>query len=238
MRLTYFGFHAVFLLPALAVLAVGLSHSRRRLDATHWVGTALITVVALLYTTPWDNHLISRGVWGYGDGVVALRVWLVPVEELLFMLLQPLVVALWLYALALAVRSASVTTRDRLLGVAAGALVGAVGLVLYVFGGQTYYLGAILTWAAPVLALQWGFGWPYLWAVRRTFAFGVAVPTVYFCLADRVALQFGIWHISADHTTGIALFGLPIEEATFFFVTNLFVVQGLLLFHWVVERWR
>jgi hypothetical protein len=30
--------------------------------------------------------------------------------------------------------------------------------------------------------------------------------------------------------------GLPVEEATFFLVTNLFVVQGLVLFQWVLDR--
>ena len=72
---------------------------------------------------------------------------------------------------------------------------------------------------------------------RRTVALGVAVPTVYLWIIDRIALATGIWHISPTYTTGIALFGLPIEEALFFLVTNLFVVQGLVLFRWVVDRW-
>nr|WP_231751592.1 lycopene cyclase domain-containing protein [Halogeometricum sp. CBA1124] len=113
-----------------------------------------------------------------------------------------------------------------------------VGGVLLALGGGTYYLGAILAWAAPVLALQWGFGWPYLWAVRRTFALAVAVPTLYFWVADWFAIWLDIWYISPAHTTGVSLLGLPVEEATFFLVTNLFVVQGLLLFLWVVDRWR
>jgi lycopene cyclase domain-containing protein len=242
-RLTYFGFHAVFILPALAVLGLVVYRRRDRIAARDWrfrlVGTTVLAAIALVYTTPWDNYLISRGVWWYGDGAVAATVWLAPVEEYVFILLQPLVVACWLFLLpSPSTDAVEVSVRQRLWGVLAGVAVGVVGGVLLALGGGTYYLGAILAWAAPVFALQWGFGWPYLWAVRRTFALAVAVPTLYLWVADWFAIWLDIWYISPAHTTGVSLLGLPIEEATFFLVTNLFVVQGLLLFLWVVDRWR
>jgi lycopene cyclase domain-containing protein len=130
----------------------------------------------------------------------------------------------------------SVSGRQRLAGVVAGGLVLAAGLAL-LGGARTYYLGAILAWAGPVLALQWGFGWPYLWASRRTLVLGTGVPTVYLWVADWAAIDLGIWVISETYTTGVTLVGLPVEEAAFFLVTTLFVVQGLVLFLWVVERW-
>ncbi|MDS0297585.1 lycopene cyclase domain-containing protein [Halogeometricum sp. S1BR25-6] len=281
-RLTYLGFHAVFVLPPLAVLGLVVYRRRDRIAARDWrvraVGAAVLAAIALVYTTPWDNYLIARGVWWYGEGTVAATLWRAPVEEYLFFVLQPVVVALWLYALpapagsvatdgraatngetvtdggattadesarggtpATTRRSATtvgVTVRDRLLGVAAGLAVGVVGVACLLAGDGTYYLGAILAWAAPVFALQWGFGWPYLWRVRRTLAAAVGVPTLYFWVADAAALGLGVWHISPAHTVGLAVAGLPLEEATFFLVTNLFVVQGLLLFLWVVARWR
>lgn len=239
-RLTYLGFHAVFVLPVIAVLLAGVSR-RRRIGGVDWrhrgAGVALLAAIALVYTTPWDNYLISRGVWWYGEGTVAATVWHAPVEEYLFVALQPLVAGSWLYVLpAPSVGTVEVTRRDRLAGALAG--VGVGGVALLAGGGRTYYLGAILAWAAPVFAFQWGFGWPYLLAARRTLALGVAAPTLYFWVADRAALRFGVWHISSAHTTGLAPFGLPVEEAAFFLVTNLFVAQGLLLFHWVIGRWR
>ncbi len=91
------------------------------------------------------------------------------------------------------------------------------------------YLGLILVWAGPVLALQWAIGSTQLWATKRTWLIGTLVPTVYLWIADRIAIAQGIWSISDTYTTGLNLFGLPIEEATFFLVTNLLVVQGLLL---------
>jgi lycopene cyclase domain-containing protein len=131
---------------------------------------------------------------------------------------------------------ASVTLRQRLVGVAAGGAVLLVGIAC-LRDAPTFYLGAILAWAGPVLALQWGFGWPVLWATRRTLALGVGVPTLYLWAADWVAIDVGVWVISETYTTGVTLFGLPVEEATFFLVTNLFVVQGLFLFLWVLDRW-
>ncbi len=91
------------------------------------------------------------------------------------------------------------------------------------------YLGLILVWAGPVLALQWVIGATQLWARKRTWLYGTLVPTLYLWLADRIAIGQGIWSITEAYTTGLHLFGLPLEEATFFLVTNLLVVQGLLL---------
>jgi lycopene cyclase domain-containing protein len=128
-----------------------------------------------------------------------------------------------------------ITNRDRAIGGLAGVLVGAVGAAL-LLESATFYMGAILAWAGPVLALQWGVGWPYLWRVRRRLAVGTAVPTAYFATADRIAIDAGIWVLSGRYTTGMTVAGLPIEEGAFFLITNLFVVQGLLLYAWILQR--
>jgi lycopene cyclase domain-containing protein len=64
------------------------------------------------------------------------------------------------------------------------------------------------------------------------------VPTAYLWAIDWLALRNGIWTLAPAYTTGWTLFGLPVEEATFFLATNLFVVQGLLLYDWVLDRWE
>jgi lycopene cyclase domain-containing protein len=110
-----------------------------------------------------------------------------------------------------------------------------VGLLL-VGSQSTLYLGAILLWAGPVLALQWGFGWSYLWTVRRTVAIALLVPTLYLAFIDRIAIGLGLWSISPTYTVGITLFGLPIEEALFFLLTNVFIVQAVVLYMWLLDR--
>jgi hypothetical protein len=92
-------------------------------------------------------------------------------------------------------------------------------------------------WAGPLLALQWAVGGGYLVRRRHEWTVAVAVPTLYLWFADRVAIGLGVWTISNTQTLGVYILGLPLEEATFFLVTNLLVIQGLVLFEWVMHRW-
>jgi len=238
---TYIDFLAVFVCLPLAVLAVGsvLTHRTERPSARLQVGgLALMVGLALVYTTPWDNYLIAHGVWWYGDGVVTTRFWVMPLGEYLFVVFQSLLVGVWAFARDGPVDSTvGHTWIDRFGGIAAGVAVSAVGL-LFVFGPTgLYYLGAILVWAGPVLALQWGVGWRYLLAIRRRVGVMVAVPTLYLSSIDRVAIDMGLWTISPTYSTGLTVGGLPIEEGAFFLATSLFVVQALVLLRWVIARW-
>jgi lycopene cyclase domain-containing protein len=243
MTLTYIQFHALFVVPPAAGLLFAVR--RRNTAREPWrprpAAVALLSLIALAYTTPWDNYLIGRGVWWYGEGRVAATLWRAPVEEYLFIALQPVVAGLWLHFLpapsVLPSALPTATARVRAAGAAAGAAVGAVGLGL-LSTPSTFYLGAILAWSGPVLALQWGVGWPVIWRLRRTVALGVLVPSAYLWVVDAIAIDRGVWIIAEQYTTGVAVAGLPVEEAAFFVVTNRFVVQGLVLFDWVVARWR
>lgn len=235
--ITYLQFHGLFLLPPLVALGTVSVRRRTEWHSAHWAGTAIILALALAYTTPWDNYLIERGVWWYGEGAVTARLWLAPIEEYLFIVFQTVLAALWLTRLRVPdADDVSVAVGDRIGGALAGVAVGVAGAVLALRGGETFYLGALLAWAGPVLAVQWGFGWPVLWRARRTVGAGVVLPTAYFCVVDRIALSAGTWQLSELHTTGISLLGLPVEEATFFLTTTLFVVQGLVLFDWVIAE--
>ncbi len=230
--MSYFTFHFVFILPPILLLAL---MQRQPLAGTGglraWLGLPLIALVALVYTTPWDNYLVWRDVWNYGTGRVVGTIGYVPVEEYLFFLLQPFLTGLWFYWLV---------PKDELPVQQHSSLVRVVGTLFWValsIAGALLlqwdpgvYLGLILAWAGPILALQWTIGGVQLWAAKRIWLIGTLVPTFYLWIADRVAIEQGIWSISEVYTTGLQLFGLPIEEATFFLVTNLLVVQGLLLF--------
>ncbi|MFB6217690.1 MAG: lycopene cyclase domain-containing protein [Halobacteriaceae archaeon] len=235
--LTYLEFHLALVVPPVALLAWSLYRggggtfvARPRLAVA---GTALMALVAFVYTAPWDNYLISQGVWWYPDGVVLATVGHAPVGEYLFFVLQPVLTLLWLFHLRRdTTEEPAVNARG--LGVLVWLGLTAAGNVLYTTTAG-FYLGAILVWAAPVAALQWAVGGPHLWRVRRTLALAVAVPTAYLWLADRLAIGLGLWQFSPERTTGLAVLGLPVEEAVFFLMTNILVVQGVLLLYWVVE---
>jgi lycopene cyclase domain-containing protein len=226
---SYLGFHALFILPPLVLL--GWSQ-RGRLDRIHpAAGRFLLAIaaIAFVYTTPWDNYLVARGVWGYGEDRVIGTIGYVPIEEYLFFVLQPLLAGLWLYSL-LPTSTRPVGAASRWAGAAVYAAFAALGVALLAGGERGTYLGLILVWAAPVLCFQWLYAGCEIWARRRTWAVGVAVPTGYLWVADATAIDLGVWQISASHTLGLSVGPLPLEEAVFFLVTNLLVVQGLLLF--------
>lgn len=239
--MTYFQFHLLFLLPPIALLLLAAWRAgpplagRLEADASRaWRALALIIALALCYTTPWDNYLVARGVWGYSPGRVLFTVGYVPIEEYVFFMLQPILSGLLLFSLARrAAPPAAVPLKVQRLGPWLGAglflLLALLGLVL-LREPQGLYLGLILVWAMPVAALQWGVGGRELLAWWRLVVPAVALPTLYLWLADRVALELGIWWISSRYTTGGQLLGLPLEEMLFFFMTNVIVVQGLVLF--------
>jgi len=234
--LTYFQFLGAFVAPPLVALTA-LRLRDRREDWWSLSGVAVLVVLALAYTTPWDNYLIHRGVWTYGDRHVIGTLWLAPVEEYAFVAAQTVVTGLWVQRISGPPDATfRPKRRDAAVGVVAGLVVTGAGLAC-LGATSTFYLGAILAWAGPVLAMQWAVGWRYLAARPRVVAAGAGVPALYFAVADRIALADGIWAISPATATGVAVAGLPVEEGAFFLVTNLFVVQGLVLFDWVVARW-
>ena len=58
--------------------------------------------------------------------------------------------------------------------------------------------------------------------------------TLYLCFADAYAISEGIWTITPETRSGLEIGNLPFEEALFFALTNLFVLQGLFLW----ETWK
>jgi lycopene cyclase domain-containing protein len=84
--MTYLQFLAIFLIVPLAVV---LLIWRRDLRRWPWAVLGGLSVVALLYTGPWDNALIANGVWSIArDRVVGPAIGLVPLEEYTFYVLQ------------------------------------------------------------------------------------------------------------------------------------------------------
>ncbi|HEV3050377.1 MAG TPA: lycopene cyclase domain-containing protein [Longimicrobium sp.] len=229
--MTYLQFHLVFILPPLLVLALASRPHLRRLGQRALPSLPGVILLALVYTTPWDSELIRRGVWGYGPERVIGTIGLIPIEEYLFFILQPLLAGLWFYRLAPAPGddAGPAAPGVRWGGTAVYAALALLGV--WMLGREEgTYLGMILAWAAPVLAAQWALTAGSIAAAPRAFALGVAVPTLYLWMADAVAIHLGIWRISETQTLGIKFGPLPLEEATFFLATNLLVVQGLMLF--------
>ncbi|MCL6643383.1 MAG: lycopene cyclase domain-containing protein [Dehalococcoidia bacterium] len=233
--MTYGAFLGVFLLPPIAALLAAHLRwpapvPRRELAG----GIGLLAVVAVVYTTPWDNYLVASETWTYPEERTwGIRLGWVPLEEYCFFVLQTVMAGLWV-GLLLRMQpnagSGGGGTALRAAG-AAALLAVALGGVLAITGPEPLrYLGLILAWAAPPLGLQLGFGADILVRRWRTVVPGFAVPTFYLAAADTIAINDGIWHIAEATSTEVFLpGGLPIEEFVFFLVTNLLVTFGLTL---------
>ncbi len=242
--MTYLLFHFVFILPLILLLALwafldvrrgkALSGSVGGTNRAALLSIAVHIALAVAYTTPWDNYLVYRNVWGYPEGSVLFTIGYVPFEEYLFFVFQTIIAALTLFTIARYYNPPDAPLRAdakklRWTGVMIALGIFIFGAICLLFPKGTY-VGLILVWAMPVLMLQLGFGADILWQRWRLVLASVTLPTLYLWLADRYAIvEGGIWWINPELTTGIAPFGLPIEEALFFLMPNLFVTFGITL---------
>ena len=244
--MSYLQFHLIFIVPPILLLAAGGARIRPRLGSRGFLGVVLVPLIALVYTTPWDNYLVYREIWWYGPDRVLGTIGWVPIEEYMFFLFQPVLTGLFtLHVLARRAGAESAGLRSipglrleppladgwvpRVLTALPWFFVAAVGAWCLTFPSGLY-MGLILAWAAPVVGFMWLYEGPRLWRYVHVMGLAVAVPTLYLWVADAVAIRLGIWEISEEYTFGWNPFGLPVEEATFFLLTNVLVVVGTILF--------
>ena len=188
-----------------------------------------LAAVALAWTAPWDEHLVRTGVWAYGPDRVLATAGSVPVEEYAFVVLLVVLVAAWGRRTGAFPARPAAPRGTRAGGALGWGAVAAAGALLLLAGGQVRYLGLLLVWVAPPLALQRAVAGDLLRARSRDRLLLVAPVALWLCVADRLALADGVWAISPTSSTGLHLLGLPVEEAGFFWLTTLLVVDGLLL---------
>ena len=225
--MTYWQFDLLVLALPMALLLRGAVRPPARLAGA----VAVLAVVALVWTAPWDEHLVRTGVWSYGPDRVLATVGSVPVEEYAFVVLLVALVAAWGWRtgrLPGAVRD-GVAPGHRATGALAWLAVALAGAGLLGVGGTWRYLGLLLVWVAPPLALQRAVAGDLLRARTGDRLLVAAPVALWLCAADRLALADGVWAISPLSSTGLAVLGLPLEEALFFLLVTLLVTDGLFL---------
>lgn len=246
--MTYFGFLGLFLVIPIGVLLILNLWDRvlgREIPAAMhaWppaVAIFLHVVIAVLYTTIWDNYLVATRVWWYDPALVTgITIAYVPIEEYTFFILQPILAGLLLVFFLRRMRlpagqptgSASKGVRVRFGAVAAMTAIWLGSVVLLASGWQSgIYMGLELVWAVPPIALQLAFGADILWHYRRLVALVIIPLTLYLSTADAIAINGGIWTINPQKSVGLLLGGiLPVEEFLFFLLTNTLVTFGIVL---------
>ena len=242
--MTYFGFLLRFLvIPIIFLVVLYISGVKKNWENHHfktgrlfWIAVGIHILLALAYTTPWDNYLVATGVWYYNPQLVAgIVLGYVPIEEYTFFVLETLFVGLWWHFLAHRqnpVRDNFVPSKAIRIGsFAVLFLVWVIFTILFFAGPQSFtYLSIIFFWALPAIAPQLFFGADILWHHRKLVALTILPMGFYLSAVDSLAITASTWTIAADQSTGVLLGGvLPVEEAIFFFVTVTLVAFGVTL---------
>lgn len=231
--MTYWQFHLFFVIPALATVSSSyvITSRRRRPEGREVLFLLLMCLVAFVFTTPWDNYLVRNDIWYYGQDRVSHVIGYVPIEEYTFFVLQPLVTGLLLLTVRNVLPKPERGLRNRSTRITGFLfLVVATVAVLFIRVESFTYLRLIVGWSVPVVAFQWLLGGDYFIQRWSSWAPSIVVSTIFFSVIDNIAITNGIWSITESTSTGVAISGLPIEEAFFFLITNVLVVQGLMLF--------
>lgn len=237
--MTYFGVLARFILPPIlilaAVLLVDYQRGRSNMRREHLVILGAHVLMALLYTTPWDNYLVATGVWWYDESLVTgITLGYVPIEEYTFFIVQTVMTGLWTFFLMRFVfpREPQITPKPAQRWAFTGFIVLAwVASTVVLLSGWVpgTYLTLILSWALIPVFVQVVFGGDILLRRAGLVAAAIWVPTLYLWVVDYLAIQSGTWTIDPIQTTGVMLGILPIEEMLFFFMTNMLIGFGITL---------
>jgi lycopene cyclase domain-containing protein len=248
--MSYLQFLTTFLLPPACILGawVVFSSHRRNLPEAQiplrlGLGAVFLhVVIAVLYTTPWDNYLVAARVWWYDpDLVTGVTLGWVPLEEYIFFVLQTLTVGLWVLLLTghfVGGRKRVATPNNRAnvspLRIVAPVSVMTIWIiaaaVLVKGWAPGTYLALELVWALPPIALQLAYGADILWRNRRMVLLAIVPFTLYLSFADTLAIRSGTWTINPERSVGLLLGRiLPVEELVFFLLTSTLVVFGVTL---------
>jgi len=238
--MTYFGFLLQFILiPILILLAyhllarpgTGVVSPPARLV---WAAIGIHVLLALFYTTPWDNYLVATGVWFYNpEQVTGILLGYVPLEEYTFFILQSVFVGLWWWLLArrLSPRlgfasSAALRFRSTLLLSFLWVL---SALIFFSRWAPATYVSITAFWALPPLVLQSAFGADILWHARRLLVATIFPLSLYLSFVDSLAITAATWQIDPLQSSGLFIGSLPLEEAFFFFITVILLGSGITL---------
>ena len=240
--MSYFTFLGIFLVIPILIL-LGISWRNGRLTPTNsfnsYAGAIALlghVLIALIYTTPWDNYLVATRVWWYDPELVTgIVIGWVPIEEYTFFILQPIFTGLWLFFwMRRTPLNTSLNWESSKLRVTAVSILAVLWLAMIailIAGWQPgTYLALQLGWALPPIMLQLGFGADILRRHWRLVLMAIVPTTLYLSGADAIAINAGTWTIDPAQSLEWYIGGvLPFEEFLFFLNTNVLIVFGITL---------
>lgn len=230
--LTYLQIHIIYTIPPTILLFIIL---RPFINAFERFKLTTLIALAIVYTTPWDNYIVYNKAWWYRKDAVLATIGYVPIEEYMFFVIQTIMSTLWtMLCMRWSLSSLHLKHENsfHFYSIRYSVMALVTGLIVWGWlnanpGTKTFYMGSICWWALLVVFGLWYGAGNYAFRRRYAVALSVLVPTAYLCAVDLVALRDGVWHINEKTSFEIFFFDdLPIEEATFFLITNTIVVLG------------
>ena len=241
--MTYFEFLLLFIIiPLIFFLILNiLQKSRDEFSVLQYSGIIGLSVIALIYTTPWDNYLVAEAIWFYDEALVTgLTIGWVPIEEYTFFIVQTIltgVIFVWV------IKNTDFSKHSDQIGKKSN-LIRLVSLLFIVIlwipmffilvfklDESLTYLSLILAWGLIPIGLQLIYGGDIIWKHKKVVFGLITVIGSYLSLIDAFAIDSGIWTITQSTSLGILIGGiLPIEEAIFFFLTTSLVIFSMILF--------
>lgn len=112
------------------------------------------------------------------------------------------------------------------------AIIGVISVLLNTSNPSYFYLKTIMVYYLAFISIQVILGMRQILMSKAMgrLALAIAIPTLFYWITDGIAINTGTWSITERTSTGNKLFDtLPIEEAVFFAITNIVIVQGLYL---------
>jgi lycopene beta-cyclase len=212
--MTYFGFLLRFLvIPIIIFLVITYWDNKNNKPTigfanSHAVCVAILihVILAVTYTTPWDNYLVATGVWFYNpDLVTGIVFGYVPIEEYTFFVLETILSGLWWWSLArrISLPQKDFTSNKKLVYLSTGLLFFIWIFFTFIFFSDHQpltYLSIIFFWALPAILPQFLYGADILWHHRKLVFWSIFVPGTYLSLMDIIALTDTTWSISKDQT--------------------------------------
>lgn len=232
--MTYAQFHFLFNLPLLLILWY-FGGKEMPSELSYFILILLGMVV--LFTSPWDNWAVKRGIWGFSKERFWFKIGYLPLEEYLFFLIETMEV-IWLVEVLIhrslpSALARAIEWNDPLFYIPCCALLVTWLSVWFKYGNHSSrwnYAWHLLFWFLPVIFFQWILAWPIFLNHLSTIFWATAGIGTYLSLADWIAVRQGIWFFDEKQITGLKFSSiLPWEEVAFFYLTSLLVAQSYVI---------
>ena len=228
---SYLFLHIFLLIPILGLVLIPprpLQSEPHEIRLIGYIVAVVLAVVAVIFSTAWDNIIASRGVWTFEASSMVLTLGHIPLEEYLWFIDHTILASFWVLTLWSSKKKLSLPLPSpkraiRIIGTVLFLITMIFGLWL-VQSDRSFYLGVILCFMCPIWGFLWWLGGHLLLQQYREWIWGIMVISIYLIFLDSWAILEGIWFISDQYTTGINLFGIKLEQILIYSTTTALVV--------------